>query len=81
MYRNPPKFKSGSKNPILENDLFMSSEDKIIEKILNIKSKKKMLTLQKGDMVKTYSNSTKIFKLFKCVSVGEDVEFFCSYAK
>ena len=37
----------------------------IIEKILNIKSKKRMLTLQPGDMIKTYSNSTKIFKLCK----------------
>ena len=35
----------------------------IIEKILNIKSKKRMLALQRGDMVKTYSNSTKIFKV------------------
>ena len=51
----------GSSSPIKLNKFI-----KIIEKILNIKSKKKMLTLQKGDMVKTYSNSTKIFKLFKC---------------
>ncbi len=51
----------GSSSPIKLNKFI-----RIIEKILNIKSKKKMLTLQKGDMVKTYSNSTKIFKLFKC---------------
>ena len=50
----------GSSSPIKLNKFI-----RIIEKILNIKSKKKMLTLQKGDMVKTYSNSAKIFKLFK----------------
>ncbi len=35
---------------------------RIIEKVLNIKSKKKYLGLQKGDMVSTHSNSRKIFK-------------------
>jgi UDP-glucuronate 4-epimerase len=50
----------GSSSPIK-----LSKFINIIEKILNIKSKKRMLTLQPGDMIKTYSNSTKIFKLCK----------------
>ena len=33
LYRNPPKFKSGSKNPILENDL---SGDEFINKIVSV---------------------------------------------
>ena len=58
--RSPPYriFNIGSNSPIKLGKLI-----KIIEKILNIKSKKKMLTFQKGDMIKTYSNSSKIFKL------------------
>ena len=35
---------------------------KIIEMILKIKSRKKFMSLQKGDMINTFSNSSKIFE-------------------
>ena len=53
-------FNIGSNSPIKLNKFI-----NIIEKILKIKSRKKMFTLQKGDMVSTYSDSSKIFKKFK----------------
>ena len=52
-------FNIGSNSPIKLNK-FIS----IIEKILKIKARKKMFNLQKGDMISTYSNSSKIFKKF-----------------
>ena len=52
-------FNIGSNSPIKLNEFI-----NIIEKITKIKSKKKMVSLQKGDMVSTYSNSSKIFKEF-----------------
>lgn len=59
--KNPPYriLNVGSSSPIKLKKFIQ-----IIEKILNVKAKKKMLTLQRGDMIKTYSNSTKIFKMF-----------------
>ena len=38
---------------------------KEIEKNLNIKSKKKLLPLQTGDVYKTFSNSNKLYKFIK----------------
>ena len=52
-------FNVGSNSPIKLKKFI-----NIIEKILKIKSIKKMLSLQKGDMINTYSNSSKIFKEF-----------------
>jgi UDP-glucuronate 4-epimerase len=52
-------FNIGNNSPIKLNKFI-----NIIEKILKIKSRKKKTTLQKGDMVSTYSNSSKIFKKF-----------------
>ena len=52
-------FNVGSNSPIK-----LKKFVNIIEKILKIKSIKKMLPLQKGDMINTYSNSSKIFKEF-----------------
>lgn len=55
-------FNVGSNSPIKLKKFI-----NIIEKILKIKSRKKMLALQKGDMINTYSNSSKIFKEFNYV--------------
>ena len=52
-------FNIGNNSPIKLNKFI-----NIIEKILKIKSRKNMINLQKGDMVNTYSNSSKIFKKF-----------------
>ena len=49
----------GNNSPIKLNKFI-----NIIEKILKIKSRKNMINIQKGDMVNTYSNSSKIFKKF-----------------
>ena len=55
-------FNIGSNEPIKLKKLI-----NIIEKTLKIKSRKKMLKLQKGDMINTYSNSSKIFNEYKYI--------------
>ena len=59
---------------------------KIIEKILKIKSRKKFISLQKGDMVNTFSNSSKIFKKFNYKiqsnhfkNIGKFINWYRSY--
>ena len=74
-------FNIGSNSPIKLNKFI-----KIIEKILKIKARKKMFTLQKGDMVSTYSNSSKIFKKFNyiiktnhCANIAKFIHWYKNY--
>ncbi len=53
-----------------------------IEKNLKIKSKKVFLPLQKGDVIKTYSNTSKLFKFFNYkpkVSIKVGIKNFISW--
>ncbi len=50
--------------PTFEEEIDATDTEKDSQ-ILKIKSRKKMFTFQKGDMVSTYSDSSKIFKKFK----------------
>ena len=61
---------------------------KIIEMILKIKSRKKFSSLQKGDMINTFSNSSKIFEKFNYKiqsdhfkNIGKFISWYRSYYK